>query len=160
MTGRESELNYVTLSNCQQIGEMLEKVFFNSLGICSKFHREAIIISINCYLPQINELGHPKRDEKLQAELEEAMQSRELVVKIPLRVTSAMMDDHLIKPAKGQILIHSFLDILKMDMKILSRNSVAHKVTLDPLVYRRIISISNYHEVWETYIRDKDKVES
>jgi hypothetical protein len=79
---------------------------------------------------------------------------------IPQRVTNALMDEHLIKPTKAQSLIQSFLATLKRDMKILSQNSTTHEVTLEYLLFRRIISISDYHEVWEAYIRDKDKGES
>jgi hypothetical protein len=56
----ESELNYVSLSNYQQIGKN-GKGFKNSLGICSKLHRETIILSIKCHLPQIGELGQPSQ---------------------------------------------------------------------------------------------------
>jgi len=96
-------------------------------------------------------------NEQVQAYLENVTHSRELAIILPLRVTNAQMDKHLIKLSKSQSLIQSFLANLKRDMKILSQNSTTHEVTLERLRFHRIISISDYNEVHTTYIRDKDE---
>jgi hypothetical protein len=157
MTNWEGELNYVALANCQQAGEKLEKDLKNSLGICAKLHKATIILTIKCHLPQIGELGQPKLEEQVQEELEEDMHAREMVVKTPLRVTSALMDEHLVKPTRAQSMIQDFLANLKRDMKTLSQNSTTHEVTLESLLYHRIISISGYHEVWEPILETRIK---
>jgi len=83
MNGWESELNYASLSNCQKIREKLERNLKNSLGICTKLHKEAIILFIKWSLPQIGKMGQPKPDEQLHEKLEVATHSIEKVVKIP-----------------------------------------------------------------------------
>lgn len=88
------------------------------------------------------------------------MHTREMVVKTPFRVTNVVMDKYLVKPTRVESTIHAFLTNLKRDMKTLSQNSPTHEVALESLLYRRIISILGYHEVWATYIRDKDKGKS
>jgi len=67
------------------------------------------------------------------------------------------MDEDLINPMKSQSLIQYFLANLKMDMKIMSKNSTKHEVTLESLLLRRIISILDYHDIWVSYIKDKNK---
>jgi len=70
----------------------------NSLGICTKLHKETITLSIKFRLPQIGELGQTKPDEQVHKELKEEMHSRKMVVGTPLRVTNALIDEHLAKP--------------------------------------------------------------
>jgi hypothetical protein len=71
-----------------------------------------------------------------------------------------MMSEHLVIPSKDQNLIHSFWLTLKRDMKLLSQSSTVHEVTLESMLFTRVILISTYHEVWEAYIRDKGQGET
>jgi hypothetical protein len=63
-------------------------------------------------------------------------------------------------PSKDQNLIRSSLITLKKDMKTFSQDSTIYKITLESMLFTRVILISTYHEVWEAYIRDKDKGQS
>jgi hypothetical protein len=83
-----------------------------------------------------------------------------MVVQTLLKVTSALMDDHLTRPRKTQNMIQYFMDNLRRDMNTISKSSSTHKVYLESMLYRIIISISGYHEAWATYIREKDKVKT
>jgi hypothetical protein len=154
----EGEINYVSLDIFQQVVGNLEKELKNSLGICTKLHKSTIILTIKSHLPRIGDLGQLKSNEQVYAELEENMQAREMACPRPhSRITNALMDDHLVRPTRAQNMIQSFMANLRRDMKTLSQNSTAHEVSLESLLYRKIISISGYHEAWDAYIRDKDK---
>jgi hypothetical protein len=76
---------------------------------------------------------------------------------IASKVTVDLMNDHVVKPSRCQNMIETFMVNLTRDMKTLSQNSTTHEVSLKSLFYCRIISISGYHEVWSSYIRDKIK---
>jgi hypothetical protein len=65
------------------------------------------------------------------------------------------MKEHLVVPSKDQNLISSFLLTLKRDMKLLSQDSTVYEITLESMLFTRVILISTYHEVWATYVQDK-----
>jgi hypothetical protein len=67
------------------------------------------------------------------------------------------MDEHLVKSARAQSMIQAFLANLKIDMKTLFQNLTAHEITLESLLYCRIVSISVDHEIWVAYIKYKEK---
>jgi hypothetical protein len=85
------------------------------------------------------------------------MHSRELDARIPKRVNSAIMSETLVIPLKDYNLVHSLWLTLKRDMMTLSQILIVHKVTLESMFFNRVILISNYHELWEAYIRDIGK---
>jgi uncharacterized protein YwqG len=73
----EGKLNYVTLDNCQQVGEKLEKELEASLTTCAKLHKVAFILIFKVQLPRIEDLGEPKIDEQVVLDLEENMKEKE-----------------------------------------------------------------------------------
>jgi hypothetical protein len=56
----ESDLNYIALENCQQVGERLEKELKNISLYVSNSIRQAFILTHKGRLPQIKELRQPK----------------------------------------------------------------------------------------------------
>jgi hypothetical protein len=60
-------------------------------------------------------------------------------------------------PSNDQNLFRSSLIMLKNDMKAFSQDSTIYKITLESMLFTRVILISTYHEVWEAYIRDEDE---
>jgi hypothetical protein len=51
MTYWEGELNYISLTNFQGIGENLEKVLKNSMGIYAKLYKAVVIMAVKFHLP-------------------------------------------------------------------------------------------------------------
>jgi hypothetical protein len=74
-----------------------------------------------------------------------------------MKVTIELMEEHLVQPTKTQTMIQDFMANLTRDMKLFHNNSTSHATTLEELLYHRVISIEGQHEVWEAYVRDKDK---
>jgi len=54
-------------------------------------------------------------------------------------------------------MIHVFMPNIIRDMKNISNSASSHVVASEELLYYGVISIKGQHEVWETYVRDKDK---
>jgi hypothetical protein len=52
------------------------------------------------------------------------------------RVTTDMMEEHLVKPTKTQNMIQDFMVNLMRDMKTLSHNSASHEASLETLLYQ------------------------
>jgi len=115
--------------------------------MCTRLHIATTTLENKCTHPQIGNLGKPRPDDQVQIGFEEVMRSRELAAFFPQRVTSAMMSEHLIIPSNDHNLIHSFGLTLKKDMKILSQNSTVHEVTLESMLFTRVILIATSLEV-------------
>jgi hypothetical protein len=129
MTDWEAKLNYIVLDNCQQAREKLEKELKNSLVICAKIHKVAIILTFKGHLPRIEDLGQLKSNEQVFTELEENMKERQMDYRTPSKVMITLMNDHLVKLTRAQNMIQYFMVNLTRDMKTLSQNSTTHEVT-------------------------------
>jgi hypothetical protein len=44
---------------------------------------------------------------------------------------------------------------LEKDMKTLTDNSASDEVTLEELLYRKIMSLDGQYEIWADYVKDK-----
>jgi hypothetical protein len=69
------------------------------------------------------------------------MKQRQMNSHAMTRVTTYMMEEHLVKPTKTQNMIHAFMVKLMRDMRTLSHNLAFHEAVLVTLLYRRFISI-------------------
>jgi hypothetical protein len=101
MTNWEAELNYIALDNFQKTWENIEKELKNSLPICAKIHKAAIILTFKSHLPRIEEIDQLKSDEQVFVELEENMKERQRENRNFSKVIVSLMIDHLVKLAKS-----------------------------------------------------------
>jgi hypothetical protein len=71
------------------------------------------------------------------------------------RVTKDVLKEHIAGPYRYINLINSFLSTLKREMVPMTRDAATYEVSLEQLIFRRVLGISSQHEVWAAYIEDK-----
>jgi hypothetical protein len=96
-----------------KIGEKLERDLKSPINTYTILHTIATRLIDNCNFPKIGDLGKPRLDDQIQMELETSIHSHDISTRIPQRVTSKIMKEHLVLPSKEQNLTSSFLLTLK-----------------------------------------------
>jgi hypothetical protein len=68
-----------------------------------------------------------------------------------------VLKKHISIPSKDNNFLSSFLVTLKNVMDTMSQDATTYEVTLEDLLFRRVIRIVSYHDVWIAYFKDKDE---
>jgi hypothetical protein len=108
------------------------------------------------HLPPIKEIRNTKSEEQCFEKIHQNINQIQEDYQASSKVTVELMEEHLIWPSKTQTMIQDFMGNITRDMESISNNLASHTVTLEELLYCRVILIGGHHEASEAYVRDKE----
>jgi hypothetical protein len=143
----DRKLDLVVLNHYQQAGKREDKETTNSMEICSRLHKATQGLTRKCRLPPLEKLGNTFITEQLIEKVHQSTSGKKEVTESASKVMEDLIEHHLIQPTKVHTMIHAFMATLEKYMQTLSENTTMHKVALEELAYRWIISLYDHLEM-------------
>ena len=147
-------MNYTTIARAQSTRIKLEQDIEYSVGTCKWLYLLEDKLIEKCRLPKIGDLGNPRPTEQVFAELEEAMNAREIYISITQQVTQENLKENIVESAREHHMLISYLAALKTYMKSVIQKTTNYSITLENFPFKRIEMISSYHKIWTVYLQN------
>jgi hypothetical protein len=122
MRKRESQCNYMDLSNCQSASTSLEKDIIASVNNYKILHLTIEKVIERCLLPSLRGHGSPRPMINVLNELEEIIRGKGIAIGITPKISKEALKEHIANPSKEINLINSFLSTLKRGVAPCLRN--------------------------------------
>ena len=155
MIEEEHRMNYAAIARAQSTGIKLEQDIEYSIDTCKRLYLLADKLIEKCRLPKIGDLGNPRPTEQVFAELEEAMNAKEVSINITQRVTQGTLKEHIVEPIREHHMLSSYFSTLKRNMESVIQKTTDYSITLENFPFRRIEMISSYHKIWTAYLQNQ-----
>ena len=155
MIEEEHRMKYKAIARAQSTGIKLDQDIGYSISTCKRLYLLADKLIEKYRLPKIMDLGNPRPTEQFFAELEEAMNAREISISITQRVTQGTLKEHIVEPTREHHRLISYFATLKKDMKTVIQKTIDYSIILESFSFRSIEMISSYHKIWIVYLQNQ-----